>query len=152
VDEKVKTQLRSLLRDPALINCSDRQLGELFSILTDVNQHDDAKMRRLIQDGCDPAVVWRELENDIAFFSETHTFEGGFVIDPLVCSTTTFETWKPKGLASLYDSLKDIRNCLVHARERRENKVILPTDGNHKLIARFDPVIARIAQQVALKS
>jgi hypothetical protein len=53
-------------------------------------------------------------------------------------------------MPNLYDQLTKIRNSLVHARERRENKVILPSRKNNQKIARIEPVIARVAQQIAL--
>ena len=150
VDDKAKTQIKKMLRDPAVIDCDDNKIGELFSLLIDVNHNDDVKMRRMIEETVNPEIIWTEIENDIEFFSSPVTFEGGFVLAPLVSGDTTATAWKTMWMPKLFDQLTKIRNCLVHARERRENKVILPTDSNNNLIGRYIPIIERVARQISL--
>lgn len=152
VDEKARSQIRRFLRDPALVTCDDKKIGEFFSLLTDVNHNDDVKMRKVIEDVVDPLVVWREIEHDRDFFAVELHFDGGFILSPLIAKDTSAESWKNMWMPKLFDQLTRIRNCLVHARERRENRVILPTRRNNRRIARYEPVIARIAQQIALAS
>ena len=52
----------------------------------------------------------------------------------------------------VFDYLTKIRNALVHARERRENKVILPSRRNDIKLNRIRTVIARIAEQIAISA
>jgi hypothetical protein len=152
VDEKIKTQLRKFLRDPSLISCDERKIGELFSLLTESNHNDEVKMRRMIEDVVDPLIIWREIEHDKSFFAKELQFEGGFILPALIGKDTTPETWKTMWTPKLFDQLTKIRNCLVHARERRENRVILPTVHNNRYVRRYLPVIARVAQQIAIAS
>ena len=56
--------------------------------------------------------------------------------------------WMPK----TFDLLTKIRNVLVHAREKRESKGILPTRHNEAILRRYIPLIRRIAEQLALKT
>jgi hypothetical protein len=151
-DDKVRSQLKKFLRCPSVVNCDDRRIGELFSLLTDINQNDDQKMRRMIEEVVDPAVIWREVENDRAFFSAQLQFDGGFSLAPLISKDATLDAWCTSWSPKLFDNLTRIRNCLVHAREKRENRVIFPTTRNNRRIARYLPLIARIAQQVAIAS
>jgi hypothetical protein len=152
VDKRARSQIRRFLRDPALVNCDDRKIGEFFSLLTEVNNNDDVKMKKVIEDLVDPLVVWREIENDRDFFTSELQFDGGFILQPLIAKDTSAETWKNMWMPKLFDQFTRIRNCLVHARERRENRVILPTRRNNRRISRYEPVIARVAQQIALAS
>ena len=152
IDEKARKSLRNALRDPALIACGEDKVSELFSIFTDLNHSDEAKMRKVIEDHCDPRVIWTEVSNDIDFYSKEQQFDGGFTLPALVSKDCTDETWKTMWMPKTFDVLTKIRNALVHAREKRENKVILPTLGNNARLARYLPVIQRMAEQLALKS
>jgi hypothetical protein len=152
IDDNAKKQLRKFLKDPALINCGEEKVSELFSIFSDINHNDDVKMKKVIEDYCDPCVLWREVNNDKEFFSEDHEFEGGFSIKALISTDTTEEAWSKMWMPKLYDHLTKIRNSLVHARERRENKVILPSTQNNARLRHYIPLIQRVAEQIALRT
>jgi hypothetical protein len=152
IDDNAKKLLRKFLRDPALINCGEDKVSELFSIFSDLNHNDDVKMKKVIEEYCDPRVIWREINNDKEFYSEDHTFEGGFTIKALISSDTTEQSWSKMWMPKLYDHLTKIRNSLVHARERRENKVILPSQQNNARLKHYIPLIQRVAEQIALRT
>ena len=48
-------------------------------------------------------------------------------------------------------NIEKIRNVLVHLRESRENKVILPTEHNDQLLTPYLFVLRRIAEKVAMQ-
>lgn len=152
IDEKSKSLLRNALRDPALICCGEDKVSEIFGIFSDIAQSDEAKMRKVIEDHCDPRVIWKEVLNDHEFFSGSQSFDGGFCTAPLIAKDTTEATWKTMWMPKTFDLLTKIRNVLVHAREKRESKVILPTRRNNAILARYIPVIERMAEQLAIKS
>ncbi len=152
VDEKAKRSLRTFLKDPSMINCADEKINLLFSMLSELNHNDDVKMRKIIEEYCDPLIIWSEIENDKEFFSSKTEFEGGFELSSLVSADTTSSSWKAMWMPKLYDHLTKIRNCLVHARERRQSKVILPTMANNRKIQRYIPIMKRLAEQIAIYS
>lgn len=152
VDEGTKKALRNHLKDPALISCGEEKIEDLFSIFSEINYSDDVKMRKVIEEHCDPSVIWKEIENDKEFFCTEHSFLGGFELKPLVSRDTTKAAWETMWMPKLFDQLTKIRNAIVHARERRENKVILPTMPNNKVLSHYIPVIQRVAEQIALKT
>lgn len=152
IDEAAKRQLRSYLKDPALINCGEEKVSELFAVFADLNHNDDVKMKKVIEEHCDPCVIWKEIKNDIDFFSCEQSYDGGFIMKPLVSADTTQNSWESMWMPKLYDHLTKIRNSLVHARERRENKVILPTPKNNATLRHYIPLIRRVAEQIALKT
>ena len=151
IDERARSQMRRFLRDPALVNCDERKIRDFLSLFTtQANQGDDAKMKKVIEDVVSPGLIWLEIEHDRDFFSAPRSFDGGFEMPSLISKDMSEDGWKVTWMPNLYDRLTRMRNSLVHARERRENKVILPTIKNNQLIARYEPVIARMAQQIAL--
>lgn len=152
IDDNAKRQLRKFLKDPALINCGEEKVSELFTIFSDLNHNDDVKMKKVIEEYCDPRVLWREINNDKEFFSEDHEFEGGFFIKALISADTTEDSWSKMWMPKLYDHLTKMRNSLVHARERRENKVILPSPQNNAKLRHYIPLIQRAAEQIALRT
>jgi hypothetical protein len=152
MDDKVKNSLRTFLKDPAVVNCGEAHISELISIFSELTHNDDVKMRKVIEENVDPRVIWKEVAHDKAFFASDQTFEGGFVSASMIASDTTAETWKAMWMPKTYDVMTKIRNALVHARERRENKVILPTRANNQKVGRYVPILRRIAEQLALKA
>lgn len=152
IDEKSKSLLRNALRDPALICCGEDKVSEIFGIFSDIAQSDEAKMRKVIEDHCDPRAIWKEVLNDHEFFSAPQSFDGGFCTTQLISKDVSEGTWKAMWMPKTFDLLTKIRNVLVHAREKRESKVILPTRKNNAILARYIPVIKRVAEQLAIKS
>ena len=152
IDEKAKKALRNALKDPALVSCGEEKVSELFSIFTDLNHNDEVKMRKVIEEHCDPVTIWKEIENDFEFFCSEQNFEGGFSCPPLVSKDTTVSAWAAMWMPKTFDLLTKIRNALVHARERRESKIILPNESNDRKLKHYIPLISRIAEQVAIKT
>jgi hypothetical protein len=150
LDGKAKRELRQLLRDPSLVSCSEDKISNIFTFLADLNHGDDVKMKKVIEEYCNPRVLWKEIENDKDFFATNLAFDGGVELIPLVSKDTTEDTWATMWMPKLYDHLTRIRNYLVHARERRQSNVILPTAANNIKIARYLPVISRLAEQISL--
>lgn len=152
IDGKARSALRNAFRDPSLICGGEEKLDDLFSIFSELNQNDEAKMRKVIEEHCDPRVIWKEVKNDCDFFSTGQSFDGGFVAQALIGKDITEETWCSMWMPKTFDLLTKIRNVLVHAREKRESKGILPTKLNDEILHRYIPLIRRVAEQLALKA
>lgn len=150
LDSKVKKELNQFMRDPSIVSCSDEKLMQLFVFLSELNHSDEVKMRKVIEELCDPKTIWKEIENDKDFFANSVEFDGGFNLSALIAKDTTVESWNTMWMPKLYDHLTKIRNCLVHARERRQCNVILPSNNNSRKIRRYLPLISRLAEQIAL--
>jgi hypothetical protein len=88
VDQDAKNQLRRILRDPTIVNCSDDKIEELFSVMTTINNNDDARMKQVVEQYCNPHVLWREIENDKEFFTSSVNFKGGFSLPALISNDT----------------------------------------------------------------
>jgi hypothetical protein len=150
-DAKVKSRLRKILRDPAIVSCDDDKISALFDTLLEHHVADAEKILKVIEEYVDMKTIWIEVENDMEFFSNRTEFDGGFIAEALVSRDVNVASWESLAVSKLFRALTSIRNVIVHAREKRENKVILPTEANAKRLRRFLPVIRRVAEDVALR-
>ncbi len=152
INAQAKRSLQVFLKDPSVINCTEEKLSSLFSILSTLNQNDDSKIKKVIEECCDPIKLWCDINNNIKFFSQTIEFDGGFILNELVPADINQSAWCSMWMPKIFDYFSKIRNCLVHARERREDRVILPTKTNNQKILQFLPIIHRMAEFIAIKS
>jgi len=150
VDEKTKRSLRAFLRNPTILDCAEERVNELFSTLIELNCADEVRMQKIIEEYCNPEAIWQEILNDKEFFSKEVIFDGGFELSALVSADTTEGAWCTMWMPKFFTHLTKIRNCLVHAREKRQEKVILPSKKNNELISRYIPLIKRAAEQIAI--
>ncbi|NLE05220.1 MAG: hypothetical protein GX638_10550 [Crenarchaeota archaeon] len=151
IDYKTKRSLIKVLKDPCIISCCDGNIDSILEILTEINNtnnNDDSKIRKVIEEKCDPLEIWKEVEHDKEFFIEEHLFDGGYNAPALISRGCNYENWLSMWHPKLIDHLTKIRNCIVHARERRENKIILPTKHNHNLLSHYLPVMERMSRQL----
>lgn len=151
IDEKARRSLKTFLRDPAMITCPEEKMQELFAVLSGLAHNDEGRMRKIIEECCDPNILWLEIENDRDFFCHELHFDGGLILPALISPDTTKDSWAAMWMPRLFDQLTNIRNCLVHGRERRQSNVIQPTTSNNDRIERYLPIIVRVAEQIALK-
>ena len=109
-------------------------------------------MRKVIEGYCDPIEIWQEIDNNREFYANEVCFDGGFELKPLISNDLSVDAWKSMWMPKLFDQLTKIRNCIVHAREKRHENVILPTSRNNRLVSLYIPPIKRMAEQIAIKS
>lgn len=151
VEDKVRSKIRRLLRDPSAMESSDEHIAELHEIVVQHSQQDDTKIKGAIEECVDYRRVWREVAHDKEFFSSDASFEGGFRAKAIASKDMTESAFATNWVQSVYQSLTSIRNAIAHARERRQSHCILPTSANSDVIQRFLPVIGRIAEEVTIR-
>lgn len=150
-DYKTRNSLIKLLKDPCVVTYCEDKIDVFIDLLTEINNtnnNDETKIRKVIEEKCDPQEIWKEIENDKDFFTKDYTFEGGFKTPALIATGCDYENWRAMWHPKLIDCLMKIRNCIVHAREKRENKVIAPTKKNNIILSHFVPIMERMARQL----
>lgn len=153
LNEGLQRKLNNLVKNPDIINNSNhysKVLVEEFKNYFKAND-DKQKMEKLI---CDH-VSYSDLENEIvmnhAYFSKDIVFDGGFKISALINNENEAKNPHKDIIKSIIDRIDKIRNVLVHIRESRENKVILPTKKNNHLLVPYLFLARRLAEIVAIK-
>lgn len=85
------------------------------------------------------------------YFTETLEFDGGLNIKPILKEGSDLDNPPRDIIDSIIKRVSNIRNALVHMRESRENKVILPSKKNNHLLLPYLYLIRRLSENVAIK-
>lgn len=153
LNDDLKKRLTNIIKRPDLLNNTNDYSKLLIEEFKDYfRQNDDSiKLEKLLLDFCTWHDIKHEIECNKEYFSIDLVFDGGLRIPALISDKETFET-EPKGiLKSAKGNIEKIRNVLVHLRESRENKVILPTPKNNNLLIPYLHLIQRIAEKIAIQ-
>lgn len=150
VEDSVKASICKILQAPDLQAKLDDYFPKLIDALVPTRQNDEHKIKRVIEFRVNPNDIWSEISSNISYFSSAHTFEGGFRLEALVSADTTAEAFSKMWTPRLFETLRAIRNSLVHARESRTDAVISPTNSNSRLLRPWIPVVRRMAEQVTV--
>ncbi|WP_029036684.1 hypothetical protein [Salinimicrobium xinjiangense] len=152
LDKKIQDKIRKTMNDPEIYDKSDYFSKTLIEELKDhFSQKDDStKLEKTILENCSIKDIQNEIEVNKDFFSKDLEFEGGLKINRILKGEHAIENLKEGDLILIKNNIERIRNVLVHLRESRENKVILPSQkNNHKLLP-YLYLIRRIAEKVAI--
>ncbi|RIV42135.1 hypothetical protein [Flagellimonas pelagia] len=152
LDNKIQAKIQKTLNDPQIFDKPDYFSKSLIEDLKDhFSQKDDSiKLEKTITENLSIEDVRNELEVNKEFFSQDLEFEGGLKIDRILNGENAIEHLKEADLVLIKKNIERIRNVLVHLRESRENKVILPTQRNNNKILPYLYLIRRIAEKVAI--
>jgi hypothetical protein len=150
IDADVKRRTLQAIAAPDIQAYPDKYVYKLLDILGDVRQSDEAKLNKIVEIGSSPDAVWKEVEQNLSYFSKTQQFDGGFVLEAFISADATLEAFKGMWVPKMPDTLRKIRNALVHGRESRLGAVIAPTKGNELRIRPWIRVIRCIAEQVLI--
>lgn len=153
LNDDLKKRLTNIIKRPDLLNNTSDYSKLLIEEFKDYfRQNDDSiKLEKLISDFCNWEDIKLEIECNKEYFATDLVFDGGLKIQAIINDKETFEN-EPKGLIkNIKTNIEKIRNVLVHLRESRENKVILPTPKNNDLLIPYLHLIQRIAEKIAIQ-
>lgn len=152
LNETLKKRLTTLMKKPDLISNASFYTRIIIEDFKDhfKNFDDSNRLEKLLLDFVQKADFRLEVSVNFAFFSKPHKFDGGFELDALVVKLEDFDIPGIELVKKVKRQLEKIRNVLVHIRESRENKVILPTERNSDFLRPYLYLIQRIAEHVAM--
>ncbi len=154
LENNIRQKLFNILKRPDInINANDYSKNIIEDLQDHLSKHreDAKKMEKTISTFCEINDVKLELSQNIDFFCKDIEFEGGLKIPKLFNDKEGLKTITDNTLITIRSNIEKIRNVLVHLRESRENKVILPTNDNDKLLIPYLYVLRRIAEKVAIQ-
>ncbi len=150
----IQYKLNTLLKKPDISHNAEEYSK---TIIEEFKNHfkandDKAKLDMLITEHIKLKDLKIELENNIEYFSKPIDFEGGFKLDPIMKNEIEGINQLPENtIRTIKENIVNIRNSLVHLRESRENKVILPTPKNDNLLTPYLYVLRRIAEKIIIE-
>ncbi|NHM08363.1 hypothetical protein G4D82_14130 [Flavobacterium sp. CYK-4] len=154
LDTTIKKELNQILKKPDINSKSKEYTKSIIDKLQDhyyKNKDDSVKMEKTILEFISIDDLKLELESNCEFFCEDIEFDGGLVIKKLFNKVEDLESITENLLTAIRKNIEKIRNVLVHLREQRENKVILPTPDNDVKLTPYMFIIKRIAEKIALQ-
>lgn len=151
IRDEVHRKLKRLLREPRLHSRTEQFARKAVDLLTADERHQTHKFEATIRDLVDPRVIWQAVEANKHCFCEQTSFEGGFVIEPLVREDWTFDDFETSWLPRFPNTIRETRNALVHARERQQADVISPSTTNIDKLRPWLQPLERAAERVIVQ-
>jgi hypothetical protein len=150
--QDINGKLTKILKQPDLLmNVSGYGKSIVDLLKPELSIKDEIKVQNLIGEFIVINDIHHELEENIDYFCKDIIFDGDFVIKKLFNSAEELQN-QPVGLVKeIKQNIEKIRNVLVHIRESRENKVILPTKRNSNLLIPYLHLVKRIAEKIAIQ-
>lgn len=154
MDAEFKRQISTIIKQPDLYTNWDKYLPDFIekfqtNFNPKSNNSDSLRMDKVICEYCTLQDINEELTKNSKYFLEDQQFDGGFKAPPLL-PNDKIDTMDIRSI-KLRERLEKIRNVLVHARESRENCVILPSEENENKLLPYLYLIRRIAETVAFR-
>lgn len=135
VQEGILKVIRRAIQTPDALSRVPELAREVLDAVVDDRLQEAQKLVLCIESCVRPEKLWTAIEPNAESFSKQVHFDGGFSLPALINSDLGYEdfarTWNPK----FADSIRKIRNALVHARESRQVGVIAPTQDNYDKLA-----------------
>lgn len=150
LEGSAKQAVRKILSSPNAIDDISEVTDRLMAAFQMSKLDEYARFSQIIQDTVDPKLLWNEIKGNMDAFSKEFKFDGGYILKPLIASTTRESTFLPKGLDNFIKSIRDIRNALSHGRDIKTTTVITPTSRNLKALQPWVHLIATAAGEVVL--
>jgi len=152
LNDELSKQLKEIIKRPDLLNRSAEYSKLLIEQFKDHFKHNDdtTKLEKTILDYCSFEDLREELEINLEYFTQPLEFEGGFSLEPILTDATCLDKPPRQIMRTIKSNIEKIRNVLVHLRESRENKVILPSTKNNNALIPYLYLVRRIAEKVAI--
>lgn len=158
LDEVSKKKLRNMLSNPDLLGNSDHYIKLIMELYQDASKSGDKdKLIKLLKNNISFDDIKDEIICNVDYFTSDIEFDGGFRLNKLPHSKDVF-TNKSDTIAgdelikTIVERIDKLRNVLVHVRESRENKVILPNIKNNRKLLPYIYLVRRIAELISIKS
>lgn len=150
IKEGTMRTIKKIVAAPNAGTYMDDAVRQISDAMSEDKMNDEAKIAYTVQQLVDPDLLWKEVEPNLGSLCQQSEFDGGFKVPALVrasCDSDEFRSaWHPKFI----DSIRKIRNALVHGRESRMAGVISPTKRNDDLLRPWLAPLSATALQAIL--
>jgi hypothetical protein len=150
LSEGATQTVRRILAAPEFSIQPEFGIRQILDALADFKASDEDKIVAVIKQVSDPSVLWKVIETNMSAFSVENTFEGDFSLPPLVKKEWVLEDFRISWHPNLGHSLRKLRNALIHGRESRTARVVLPTRANYARVQPWRELLYTIAAQTVL--
>ncbi len=152
LDSKIQNRITQTFRSPEIYNKPEEFSKVIIEEMKDhfAQKDDSIKLEKTITENVSIEDISNEIKANKEYFANDLEFEGGLKINKLLKDASHFDSLKSDDLILIKKNIEKIRNVLVHLRESRENKVILPSKANDQKLLPYLYILRRIAEKVAI--
>lgn len=150
LEASARAAVRKILAAPNAVDDVNSITDKVVGAIGDSKLDEYQRFASLIRDTVDADVLWAEIETNLDAFNAPTTFDGGFVLVPIVGPNCQADDFRPRGLEVFTKAIRDIRNALSHGRDQKTGMVITPTIRNLNLLQPWVYLIAAAAGEVVL--
>lgn len=150
VEEDTIREVRRALLSPEVPARAADFARRIVELVASDRRTEEAKLVAVVQRCVDPAVLWGEIEPNRDYFSREVRFDGGLAVPPLLREGWGLDDFRAVWIPRLPDTLRKIRNALVHSREPRMAGVIAHTRANLGRLSPWARLLAVVATETAL--
>lgn len=145
----LKNSLNNLLKNPDIVENVNIYSNKIIELLKDhFNNKDDlSTLKSLVNDNCSCNDIKDGLILNKDYFLKDVEFKGGFQLKAICEKDIHIDN---SVLNIIIENLNSIRNVLVHLREKRENKVILPNRENDEKIKPYLFLLKRLSEKIII--
>ncbi|HUX61889.1 MAG TPA: hypothetical protein VMV32_11305 [Ignavibacteriaceae bacterium] len=153
LNDDLKRKLNNILKNPDLIGNSSNYSRLIIEEFKNnfKNNDDKLKLEKVVIDFCSYNEIKYELKCNPKSFCSDIKFEGGFILESIMREESEIDNPSKDVIKKIVDRIDSLRNVMVHIRESRENKVILPTRKNNNQLYSYTFLLRRIAEIIAFK-
>jgi len=148
VQDNILNKVKRILKAPETPSNVDDSAHAILESLIEDRMSDEAKIVAIMKQVVDSKELWKEIEPNKDFFSQKVQFDGGLTIDPLLKEGWGVDDFTAAWTPKFPDTLRRIRNALVHSREARMIRVIAPTHSNYVKLRRYTAPLSIAAAAV----
>ena len=142
IERDARARVRKMLSSPNAFSDIGMLVDNVVTTALAANSDEIPRILNLLRDAVDPALLWAEIEKNRDAFQDRVTFDGGYVLDPLINRNHTQEVFVTGGVDRFATMARQIRNQLSHGRDKSTQTSITPTTENFR---RLEPWVAAIS-------
>ncbi|UNK80446.1 hypothetical protein MNQ96_05035 [Sphingopyxis granuli] len=150
VTDEVRDQMKRTLLAPDLRSDIGKAIAEMMGAMGSMKLSDSQRLSTLARKVVDPALLWRDLNANVDFFTKDTKFDGGFTVKAPIGKSDKQENFGVAGVERVVDRFRAIRNALSHGKDQESSGVIRPTPENVNLFRPWVHLIATAAGEVVL--
>lgn len=155
LDNDKKNKIKKILLNPDIWDNTEKYLMQIIDTISNNNKNQKdfsvEKFKLVINPYCNFSDIEAEINENKNFFVKKVKFQWDLEIDAVFENNSSSKTeYSDKEFEKIIHNLWKIRNTLVHLREVREDKVILPGKKNDELIKPYLFIIRRLAEKMAI--
>jgi hypothetical protein len=150
VNEDLSQKIAIILSAPETPMRVRKATSEIFDIMVDYKIEEYQKMEQIVWRCVNPDILWKIIEPNLGFFLVENVFEGGYQTKPFGKEGWKIEDFRSGWHPILITNLRNMRNAIAHAREKRTSSVVIPNSKNAMQLQPWLYVLKNIAQQILL--